>query len=110
MRTTDLPPALLAGIAQRFKALAEPARLQLLQSLRGGEATVGELVRRTGLSQANVSKHLHLLLGLDFVARRKEGLFTYYRLADRDVLRLCDLMCGRIERETRTRHRLLVGR
>jgi ArsR family transcriptional regulator len=110
MRTTELPPALLAGIAQRFKALAEPTRLQLLQALRDGEATVGELVRRTGLSQANVSKHLHLLLGLGFVARRKEGLFTYYRLADREVLRLCELMCGRIERETEARHRLLAGR
>ena len=110
MRTTELPPALLAGIAQRFKALAEPTRLQLLQSLRDGEATVGDLVRRTGLYQANVSKHLHLLLGLGFVARRKEGLFTYYRLADREVLRLCELMCGRIERETEARHRLLAGR
>ena len=110
MRSAELPPALLASIAQRFKALAEPARLQILQCLRGGEATVGTLVRRTGLSQANVSKHLHLLHGLGFVARRKEGLFTYYRLADREVLRLCNLMCGRIERETRARHRLLGAR
>lgn len=107
MRTTDLPPALLAGIADRFKALAEPTRLQLLQCLRHGEASVSDLVERTGASQANVSKHLHLLHALGFVARRKEGLFTYYRLADREVLRLCDLMCGRIERETRARGRLL---
>lgn len=103
----DLPPALLASIAERFKALAEPTRLQLLQALRSGEATVSELVQRTGLTQANVSKHLSLLHGLGFVARRKEGLFTHYRLADRDVFRLCDLVCGRIERELRAREHSL---
>ena len=107
MSDAQLSPVVLASIAERFKALAEPTRLQLLQCLRDGEATVTELVRRTGLTQANVSKHLHLLLGLGFVARRKAGLFSYYRLADKDVFRLCDLMCGRIEREMKARERWL---
>ena len=107
MSAAPLSPAVLAIVAERFKALAEPARLQLLQCLRDGEATVSDLVRRSGLSQANVSKHLHLLLSLGFVARRKAGLFSYYRLADKDVFRLCDLMCGRIEREMKARERWL---
>ncbi len=110
MHRAELSPDLLAGVAERFKALAEPTRLQLLHCLRGGEATVSELVRRTGLTQANVSKHLHLLLTLGFVARRKEGLFAYYRLADREVFRLCDIMCGRLERELTRRRRMLAGR
>jgi DNA-binding transcriptional ArsR family regulator len=106
----DLSPDLLASLAERFKALSEPTRLQLLQALRAREATVSELVQRTGLTQANVSKHLQLLLSLGFVTRRKEGLFAYYRLADRDVFRLCDLMCGRLERELNARQRLLNPR
>jgi ArsR family transcriptional regulator len=106
----DLSPDLLASLAERFKALAEPTRLQLLQALRAREATVSELVQRTGLTQANISKHLQLLLALGFVTRRKEGLFAYYRLADRDVFRLCDLMCGRLERELSARQRLLNPR
>ena len=110
MHRAELSPDLLAGVAERFKALAEPTRLQLLHCLRGGEATVSELVRRTGLTQANVSKHLHLLLTLGFVARRKEGLFAYYRLADKEVFRLCDIMCGRLERELTVRRRMLAGR
>jgi DNA-binding transcriptional ArsR family regulator len=108
MSDRDLSPELLAGIAERFKALAEPARLQLLQCLRGGDATVSDLVERTGLSQANVSKHLQLLFALGFVARRKEGLFAFYALADQDVFRLCDLMCGRMERELKAQQRLLA--
>jgi DNA-binding transcriptional ArsR family regulator len=110
MSRAELPPDLLASVAGRFKVLGEPTRLLLLQSLRGGEATVSNLVHRTGLTQANVSKHLHLLLTLGFVARRKEGLFAYYRLADKDVFRLCDIMCGRLERELKARERMLAGR
>lgn len=105
-----LTPELMAIIADRFKALGEPARLQILDALRAGESTVTELVDATGLGQANVSKHLGLLHGLGFVTRRKEGLFAYYSLADRDVFRLCDLMCARVEAETTARKRVLAGR
>lgn len=105
-----MTPDLLAAIAERFKVLGEPARLQILQALRGGERTVSELVGETGLGQANVSKHLQLLLNQGFVARRKEGLYAWYRLADQDVFRLCDLMCGRLEREVADRRRVLAAR
>lgn len=97
---------LSALVAERFKALSDPARVRLLSVLREGERSVGDLVDETGLAQANVSKHLARLHHLGFVSRRREGLFTLYRLADKDVLRLCDLMCGRIESEARTRGRL----
>jgi hypothetical protein len=42
------------------------------------------------------------------VTRRKEGLYTWYRLADRDVFRLCDIMCGRLERDAAARQKLLA--
>jgi len=102
-----MTPETLEVVAQRFKALAEPARLQLLQLLRSKEMTVGDLVDATGLGQANVSKHLQILHSLGFVARRKEGLFVYYALADKDVFRLCDIMCGRIETRMRGVERVL---
>ena len=105
-----LSPELMTDVAARFKALAEPARLQLLQHLRSGDASVSELVEETGLTQANVSKHLQLLLRLGFVTRRKDGLHVYYALADKDIFRLCDLMCGRLAAETEARRQLLAGR
>ena len=105
-----MTPEMLELIADRFKALAEPARLAILHALRPGERTVTELVEETGLNQANVSKHLQLLHGQRFVTRRKEGLFVYYGLAGRDVFRLCDIMCGRLEQEVQTRRgRLALG-
>lgn len=109
MSNRHLTPELLQLVAERFKALAEPNRLLLLQSLKPGGATVSELVDRTGLTQANVSKHLQVLLGLGFVERAKEGLFARYRLADKDVLRLCDLMCGRLDRDFQSTRRALGG-
>lgn len=110
MATTKLTPQLLLLIAERFKALGEPARLEILNTLRDGELTVSELVEETGLGQANVSKHLQLLHGVGFVTRRKEGLYVYYGLADRDVFRLCDLMCGRLEAESSARRKVLAAR
>lgn len=103
-----MTPELLALVAERFKALAEPARLQILNLLRAGEMTVGELVEQTSLSQANVSKHLQLLHSLGFVKRRKAGLYVYYALADRRVFQLCEIMCSRVDAELKTRRRLLT--
>ena len=102
-----MTPALLDLLADRFKALADPARLRLLNALRDGERTVSELVEAAELTQANTSKHLALLHTLGFVKRRREASWTYYALGDRDVLRLCDLMCGRIEAEVERRARML---
>jgi DNA-binding transcriptional ArsR family regulator len=108
MAKAPMPPDLLAAIAERFKVLAEPARLQILQALRGGALTVSELVEETGMGQANVSKHLQLLLAQGFVTRRKDGLYAWYGLADRDVFRLCDIMCGRLERDVAARRKVLA--
>lgn len=104
-----LTPDVLVLIAERFKALAEPARLQILSCLRRGELTVSELVGETDLGQANVSKHLQLLYAMGFVTRRKDGLFVHYSLADRSVFAVCDVMCDRLEAELKTRRRLLVS-
>lgn len=109
MAQITLTPDLLQLIAERFKALAEPARLGILNALRGGEMTVSELMNATGLGQANVSKHLQMLHSLGFVARRKEGLYVHYRLADESVFQLCDIVCGRLAAEADARGRLLQG-
>lgn len=110
MAKGKLTPEQIGLIAERFRALAEPARLQILSALRSGERTVGELVEATRLGTANVSKHLRVLHASGFVERRKEGLYVYYELAGDDVFTLCDLMCGRLEAETEARRRVLTGR
>ena len=110
MARKTLTTEMLALVAERLRALAEPARLQILNELRSGEHTVTELVEGTDLGQANVSKHLQLLLAAGFVGRRKDGLYSRYRIVDEDVFRICEIMCGRLEVEARRRRHLLAGR
>jgi ArsR family transcriptional regulator len=93
-----LGPETIQAVADRFKALAEPARLSVLNELRSGPRSVSDLIDATGLSQANLSKHLQLLHAHGFVSRRRDGLFTIYELADRSVFELCDIMCGQLKR------------
>ena len=96
MRRTLMTSTTIDLVAERFRALGEPARLRILQALRDGERCVSELESDTALNQANLSRHLQVLTATGMVRRRKEGLFTYYALADANVLRLCELMCGRV--------------
>lgn len=98
---------MLGLMAERFKALCEPARLQLLYALRTRELSVNELVEETGLGQANVSKHLQVLHALQLVKRRKAGLYVYYVLADRNVMVLCNLVRRRVELQLEAQGRIL---
>jgi DNA-binding transcriptional ArsR family regulator len=88
----------MTELAERFRTLGEPARLAILDALREGERTVGELTTATGQGQASVSRHLAVLHAAGFVRRRREGNFVWYQVADPSVYELCDLVCGRIAR------------
>ena len=105
----EYTPQLLDMIAGRFKILAEPMRLRILSALRAGERTVTDLVEETNAGQANVSKHLGLLYRHRLVDRRKDGLNVYYSITDEGIFRLCDLVCGSLEREVEERRRALRG-
>jgi DNA-binding transcriptional ArsR family regulator len=106
---TPMPAPLLARVAEQFRALAEPSRLRLMNLLFDGERTVGQLVTESGLSLANVSKHLGLLHRTGWVRRRKDGLNVVYELADERTFALCELMCARV-RERAAAEVELVGR
>ncbi len=99
MSNKRLAPETIGAVADRLKVLAEAARLRVLNELRSGPRNVSELMADTGLSQANLSKHLQVLHTHGFVSRRRQGLFVIYQLADRSVFELCDIMCGQLKRQ-----------
>lgn len=84
-----LSPGELEAIANRFKILAEPARLQILMAICNQEQSVQEICDRTGLHQGNVSKHLRLMKDAGVVSCRREGVWRYYRVIDTELLSLC---------------------
>ena len=94
-----LPDGLADLIAERFRCLGEPLRIKLLDHLRDGEATVGELQEATGGSQQNVSKHLAVLLNAGMVSRTKQGNRSFYAITDETVFELCELVCGGLRRQ-----------
>lgn len=95
---SPLSPEAAELIARRFRALSDPNRLRILDFLRNqAEASVGELTEALGTSQQNVSKHLSALLAEGFVARRKRGTSSLYRISDPGVHELCDGVCAGIE-------------
>jgi DNA-binding transcriptional ArsR family regulator len=102
-----LPDELVELIARRFRVLAEPLRIRLLDQLRTGEATVNEFSEAIGGSQQNISKHLQLLADAGIVGRRKDGNHVYYRIVDEGVLRLCEDVCGSVQAQLSELSRLL---
>ncbi|QQR90676.1 MAG: helix-turn-helix transcriptional regulator [Myxococcales bacterium] len=98
-----------AAVAQRFRILGVPLRLQILQQLSDGEQSVSELVQATGSSQPNVSKHLATLLSHGFVKRAQRGNTAFYTVTDKTIFELCDLVCGTIENSLARQKEMLEG-
>ena len=109
MKSSTLPDAVLEMVARRFAVLAEPMSLQLLRALIDGEKPVNALVEATEGTQANVSRHLQTLTDAQILGRRKEGLQVFYRIVDPTIFKLCDLVCGSLEKQHTARAEALRG-
>lgn len=77
--------------AKLFRGLSDHSRLSILQALRAGPLTVGEIVAATGLGQPNASNHLRCLSDCCLVASEQHGRFVHYRLSDPRIARLLAL-------------------
>jgi DNA-binding transcriptional ArsR family regulator len=96
-------------VARRFAVLSEPMRLRLVHALFDGEMSVNALVAETGGTQANVSRHLQTLTQAHILSRRKEGLQVFYAIADPTIFKLCDLVCGSLEKQVAKQAQALGG-
>ncbi|MDX2243199.1 MAG: metalloregulator ArsR/SmtB family transcription factor [Leptolyngbyaceae cyanobacterium bins.302] len=92
----DLTPQVLSPVADYFKVLSEVSRLQVLCCLKTGVKNVTEIIEATGLGQANVSKHLKVLMQAGMVTRHPEGINVYYQISDPMIFELCELVCDRL--------------
>jgi DNA-binding transcriptional ArsR family regulator len=94
-----MTPAALDKLAVVFRVLGDGGRLQLLQELKEGEKTVGELVTLSQMGQTVVSKHLKLMHQAGLLSRQKDGVRVIYAVSDPMVFQLCELVCGKLNRE-----------
>jgi ArsR family transcriptional regulator len=70
---------------------------------------VNALVELTGGTQANVSRHLQTLAHAHLLSRRKEGLQVFYAIADPTLVKLCELVCGSIDKQLQAQAGALRG-
>jgi ArsR family transcriptional regulator len=74
--------------ADFLKALAHPVRLGLIERLKDGEASVGQLVSAMRVEQSSISKHLAILRSAGIVSTRQEGVTVFYSIKDRDIYKV----------------------
>ncbi|HWX22113.1 MAG TPA: metalloregulator ArsR/SmtB family transcription factor [Candidatus Binatia bacterium] len=91
----------LVAVARLFAVLSESSRLALLQALQAGPLNVSDLMGACGLKQANVSKHLAVLHDHRLVKRQRNGTSVRYEIADPMIFSLCNLVCGKMERDAK---------
>lgn len=94
---SPIPVDLAELIAQRLRVVGDPTRIRLLDALRGGGLSVGELTDALAIGQQNASKHLGVLHHAGILARHKEGTSVRYSIADATVFALCESVCGGIQ-------------
>lgn len=68
--------------ASVFRALADPTRRQILQDLRAGELSAGDIAGRFRISAPSISRHLGVLKGAGLVRERREANRIYYSLVE----------------------------
>ena len=68
------------GIQNTIKALSDPIRREILEMLKSGRLSAGEIAEKFPVSAAAVSKHLAVLKESDLIRDAREGKFIYYEL------------------------------
>jgi ArsR family transcriptional regulator len=75
-----------------FQALANPTRIAIVEALRDGELSAGQLIEKLRLEQANASQHLAVLRAKQIVVNRKAGNQVFYSLRDKALIEVLDIL------------------
>ena len=78
--------------AEIFQALGHPTRIAIVEKLRNGEMSAGQLIEQLGLEQANASQHFAVLRSRQIVVNRKEGNQVFYSLRDPVLVEVLDIL------------------
>ena len=68
------------GLQNTLKALSDPTRREILNLLKKGRRSAGEIVDNFPVTGASISRHLSVLKEADLIRNKREGKFIYYEL------------------------------
>jgi DNA-binding transcriptional ArsR family regulator len=91
--------------AEVLKAVAHPLRLLIVETLEGGEKSVGQIVEALGEKQAITSQQLNLMKDKGVLASRRDGAKVYYRVANPNVIRVLNCVYDHCEAGAQRRDR-----
>ncbi len=92
--------------AEICKALGNPTRMAIVDCLGGGEISAADLIDGLGISKANLSKHMTVLLHAGIVESRRDGRQVFYRLIDAEIRSACAIMSSVLYRRLKRGERL----
>src|SRR5574341_745726 len=96
--------------ADFLKALAHSIRLQIIEYLKSGEASVSKIVQALGVEQSNLSRHLATLRELGVLSARQEKTTVYYSIQDQDIFKvlrpIAEILMKRLKRSGKLLERL----
>ena len=78
--------------AEMCKVFSNPTRLEILNLLKNKELSVTEMIKKTKLSQANISQHLSIMKAKGIVASRRNGKNIYYKLTNPKITKAFDII------------------
>ncbi|MBI4144231.1 winged helix-turn-helix transcriptional regulator [Candidatus Woesearchaeota archaeon] len=89
--------------AELCKVFSNPTRLEILNLLRDKEMSVTELIKKTELSQANVSQHLSIMKSKGIVISNRKGKNIYYKLTNPKIIKAFDIIREVLSERLRSR-------
>ena len=81
------------GLAECLKVLTHPVRIRILEELKGKSICVSELCQKIGASQSNISQHLTLLRYQGWIKKRRETVYNYYSLSNKNISSALEEIC-----------------
>ena len=110
MGRSSISDQIISDVSQIFGSLGDVSRLKLLRALLEAQEPLsqGSLAERTGLSQANASKHLALLVRVGLVAREPHGNLVFFKPIQPIVDTVCIIVCGHVTSRIKNAYRSLA--
>ena len=107
MSRLPLSEPMIEEVSRLFLALGDPSRLKILRCLlaAGEPRSQGAIAEETGLSQANASKHLALLVRVGLATREPQGNTVYFEPVLPLVEEVCTLVCGHVSDRVKAAYR-----
>ena len=96
----DKPEHVFMAAAELFRVMSAPMRLKIISCLCDGEQHVSYLLSKIETTQPNMSQHLNTLYKSGVLAKRRDGVQIYYRIANEQVVSVCKAMCLHVQHQS----------